>query len=139
MKRPWHLWVVGIVGALWVSGGCFDFIMTVTRNEAYFANFPEYVREYFFNLPLWFMVVYAVAVWGGLIGCILLLFRTKLAATLLLLSFIATVISFGWTQLFAENYPEMNVGQWIFTAAILIVSTFLVWYSRRMAATGVLQ
>ena len=141
MKTPWHLWVVGILGALWTSGGCFDYVMTATKNEAYFAKFDEDVREFFMTLPAWYMGLYAIPVWGGLLGCVLLLFRMKLAALVLLISFIATVISFIW-YLFIADTPEsltMNAGQWAFTAAILVISAFLVWYSRRMAAVGVLK
>lgn len=139
MKTPWHIWVVGILGALWVAGGCFDYIMTATQNEGYFEAYPQEVRDFFFNLPSWYMAIYAIAVWGGLVGCILLLLRMRLSALVLLASFIATVISFIWYLLIADMPMEMNAGQWAFTAAILIVSLLLVLYSRAMARAGVLK
>lgn len=140
MKTPWHLWVVGILGALWTAGGCYDYYMTATQNAAYFEKFDQELRDFFFGMPAWYMGLYAIAVWGGLLGCILLLLRMKLAALVLLISFIATVVSFAW-YLFIADAPEgmMNTAQWAFSAVILVVSAFLVWYSRRMAAAGVLR
>lgn len=138
MKTPWHIWVVGIVGALWVAGGCYDYIMTATQNEAYYANFSDEIRDFFFNLPGWYMALYAIAVWGGLLGCILLLLRKHLAAIVLLFSFVCTAISFVWYLFMAEGAPAPDGAQWAMTTAILVVSAFLVWYSRKMSRAGVL-
>lgn len=139
MKTPWHLWLVGILGALWSAGGCFDYVMTATQNEAYFENLPEDIQEFYWSLPGWYMALFALAVWGGLLGCILLLLRMKLAAPVFLISLVATILSFIWTLFIAEGGPEMGGGQWAFTIAILVVSIFLVGYSYRMKKAGVLR
>ncbi|RFB06117.1 hypothetical protein [Parvularcula marina] len=139
MKTPWHIWVVGIFGVLWVGMGCFDYVMTATENEAYFSQIPEDQRAFFLSYPGWFMACYAIGVWGGLIGCILILLKRKLAVPLLLVSFATTVICFAWMLFIAEGRPEMVLWQQIFNAAVLIISLFLLLYSRRMAAAGVLR
>ena len=38
LSTPWHLWVVGVVAALWNGFGCFDYFMTQTRREEWFAQ-----------------------------------------------------------------------------------------------------
>ena len=63
-RTPWHLWVVGVAGALWSSVGAFDYFMTQTENEAYMANFSPEQLEFFYNFPSW-----VVAFWGrGRVG-----------------------------------------------------------------------
>ena len=32
-RAPAHLWIVGVVATLWMAFGCYDYSMTVTRNE----------------------------------------------------------------------------------------------------------
>ena len=45
--------------------------------------------------PPWIVGAYAVAVWVGLVGAVLLLMRRKLAEPLLLVSLLAVVVQFG--------------------------------------------
>lgn len=79
-RRPWHLWVVGIVAVLWDSMGAYDYLMTQTENEQYMSGFTPEQLEFFHGFPTWVVAFWALAIWGGLLGAFLLLFRKKLAA-----------------------------------------------------------
>ena len=92
-KAPWHLWVVGIVGLLWSAMGAMDYVMTETKNVEYMAAFTPEQLDFFYGLPIWIIASWAIAVWGGVVGAIFLLFRKSLAVTLFLVSFIAMVIT----------------------------------------------
>ena len=84
--RPWHLWLLGIVGTLWNLMGAFDYLMTQTENEGYMSRFTPEQLEYFYGFPAWVVAFWALAVWGGLLGTVLLLFRKRLAAPVLMVS-----------------------------------------------------
>ena len=92
VKTPWHLWVVGIVGVLWNSYGCFDFTMTNLKGEEYLRGYgmTEAQIAYFHAMPAWTHVTWAVGVWGGMLGAILLLLRKKWALHAFILSFLAS-------------------------------------------------
>ena len=67
-RRPWHLWVLGLFGLLLSAFGTFDYLMTVTRNEAYLGQFPKEMVDYYFGLPGRMYAIWAVGLAGGLVG-----------------------------------------------------------------------
>ena len=138
-KAPWHLWVVGIVGLLWSAMGAMDYVMTQTQNEEYMAAFTAEQLEFFYGFPVWVEASWAIAVWGGVVGAIFLLFRKSLAVTLFLVSFIAMVITS------IHNYGLSNglevIGDTfslVFSAIIFLVALGLYLYARAMQQRGVL-
>ena len=140
VKAPWHLWVVGIVGLLWSAMGAMDYVMTKLRVESYMAAFTPEQLEFFYGFPIWVNAAWAIAVWGGVIGCLLLLLRKSIAVVVLLASFVAMAI----TAL--HNYGLSNgmevVGDTfslVFTAIIFLVGLFLYLYAKAMRARGVLN
>ena len=90
--RPWHLWLIGIIGALWSSIGVISFMLTQMKVEAVMSRFPPQQREYFESFPLWAVAFWAVWVFSGLIGCLLLLLQKRLAFPLLLSSVIGAIV-----------------------------------------------
>ena len=51
VPTPKHLWVVGIVMALWNAMGAFDYTMTQTQNEAYMGQFTPEQLEVLLQFP----------------------------------------------------------------------------------------
>jgi len=140
VKAPWHLWVVGIVGLLWSAMGAMDYVMTKLRSEEYMAAFTPEQLEFFYGFPIWVNAAWAIAVWGGVIGTILLLLRKSSAVWVLLVSFLAMVVTA------IHNYGLSNgmevVGDMfslVFTALIFLVGLGLYLYSRAMHSKGVLK
>ncbi|MDX1315550.1 MAG: hypothetical protein R3356_08615, partial [Eudoraea sp.] len=56
--------------------------------------------------PAWVTAAYAIAVWGGLLGCIALLIRKRWARPLLLVSLLGVVAQTSY-NLFATNAVEI--------------------------------
>jgi len=135
---PRHLWVIGIVTLLWNLMGAYDYLMTETQNATYMAQFDQAQLDYFYGFPVWFIALWAIAVWGGLAGSVLLLLRKGLAAPAFLASFVAmifpTIYSFG----FSNGMEVMGATGFVFTSLIFLVSLGLVLYSRAMRTRGVL-
>ena len=136
---PWHLWVVGVVGLLWGAMGAFDYMMTQTHNEQYLAEFTPEQLAFFTGFPGWIVTTWAIAVWGGVLGVILLLMRNRLAALVLLVSFLAMLITAIHNFGFANGYEIMGMFGAVFSAVIFFVSLFLAMYSRALAHSGVLK
>ena len=140
IKTPWQLWVIGIVGLLWSAMGAMDYVMTQTANEAYMANFTQAQLDFFYGLPALIISAWAIAVWGGVLGCIFLLLRKGTAVPLFLVSFIAMVITA------IHNYGLSNglevIGDTfslVFSAVIFLVALGLYLYARSMKKKGVLK
>jgi hypothetical protein len=140
VATPKHLWVIGVVTVLWNSMGAMDFVMTQTKNESYMAAFTPEQLEFFYGFPTWVIAAWAVAVWGGVIGSILLLLRRGEAVRVFLASFVAMVITT------IHNYGLSNgmevIGDTfslVFSAIIFVVALALFLYARAMKEQGVLN
>ena len=88
-RTPWHLWVVGVLAALWNGFGCFDYVMTQTRRDEWFVQMgmTEAQLTYFNAMPAWTHAAWAIGVWGGLLGALLLLLHRKWATPVFVVSF----------------------------------------------------
>jgi hypothetical protein len=129
-RTPTHLWIVGILALIWSALGCFDYLMTVTANETYLGKMPADQIAYMNALPSWLTAFWAVGVWGGLVGSILLLMRSRYSVWAFALSLIGAVVGLGY-QMFATTMPAsmtsgaMAIMPWV----IIIIAAFLAWYS----------
>lgn len=137
---PAHLWIVGIVATLWNAFGCYDYLMTVTRNQDYLANFPAGVLTYYDSLPTWLTAFWAIGVWGGLAGSLLLLMRSRRSVLAFGLSLVGAVIGIGY-QLVIQPMPAIltkgMVGVMPYVA--IAVAAFLLWYAWDEDKRGVLR
>ena len=86
----WY-WVAASLAVLFMALGCWGYVMTVTADP---ATLPLDQRNLLEAQPTWMIAVYAIAVWVGLAGTVLLLLRRRLAEPLLLVSLIGAVGTF---------------------------------------------
>ena len=138
--RPWHLWVIGIIGLLWSSMGVVSFLLTQMKVEAVMSRFPPQQRQYFESFPMWVVAFWAINVFAGVIGCVVLLLKNKLACPLLLASVIATaVFNLGGLFLLGGMEVMRETDGLGFTVVPIFFSAFLAYYARAMSKKGVLS
>lgn len=137
-STPRHLWIVGIVALLWSLMGAMDYVMTQTENEAYLNQFSTEQLEFFAGFPAWLVAFWAIAVWGEVLGAVLMLMRKKLAVTVLLVSFLSMVVTTIHNYAFGGAADIVGGTGMFFSVVIFVVALGLYIYARRMAARGVL-
>lgn len=139
-KTPLHLWIVGGLSLLWNSFGCFDYIMTQTRNEAYMAQFTEAQRAYFDSFPMLMETAWAFGVWGALAGSVLLLMRSRHAVTAFGLSLTGLALSTLWQFVLAPApMPDMPAAAGIMNVVIWLGAIGFLVYAWKQKAAGVLR
>lgn len=139
-SSPWHLWIVGVLAVLWNSVGAFDYLMTETRNANYLSSFSAEQLAYFTGLPKWVIATWALGVWGGVAGSLLVLLRWRLAVAAFGVSLAGAAATFVHNYGLSEGFKVMGgVGAVAFSAVILLVGVALLVYSRSLAARGVLR
>lgn len=137
---PRHLLVVGGLSLLWNAFGAFDYLMTVSQNEAYMGQFTPEQLDYFYGFPAWAVAFWAVAVWSSVLGSVALLARRALAVWLFGLALLGMVGTTLYTLVLSDGAEIMGgVGQWLFTAAIWLVAIGLFLYARAQSRRGVLR
>ena len=139
VAAPKHLWIIGIITLLWNMMGAFDYLMTQTENESYMAQFEQAQLDYFYGFPAWLVVFWALAVWGSVLGSILLLLRKRLAVPVFMGSFAAMVITAIYNYGFSNGMEVMGSTGLLFTVVIFFVALGLWLYSRAMQVRGVLD
>ena len=137
-RTPWHLWLVGIMGLLWGSMGAFDYLMTQTQNESYMGQFTPDQLEFFYGFPSWVVAFWALAAWGGVLGTLLLLLKRRLAVPVLLVSFLAMIVT-SIHNFFLSNGLEVMGGAGLLFSVLIFIFALGLWlYARGMAQRGVL-
>lgn len=138
-RSDWKRWAVGIVALLWNAMGAFDYLMTQTKNADYMANFTPEQLEYFYGFPTWMVAAWAIAVWGGVLGAVLLLMRKRLAEHVFLVSFLAMVLTTLYSYVLSDGMDVFEgVGSHVFSALIFVVALALYLYARHLRKRGVL-
>lgn len=139
-QTPVHLWIVGILALLWNAFGCYDYLMTMTANEAWLSQFTAEQVAYWESLPAWTDAFWALGVWGGLAGALLLLIRSRYAVWAFAASLLGIIVSFGYQYLATDMPQSMSEGTMaIIPLVIFAIGAFLLWYSLSMERKGVLR
>lgn len=135
---PWHLWAVGIVSLLWNAIQGYDYILAQLRDPTYLAQVPREMEAYLDSFPAWSTALWAIGVWGSVLGSVLLLARSRHASYLFLAAWLSTAITYSYHYIVGVppplNTPTINT----FKAVIFTVIVLFWWYARRMRDKGVL-
>lgn len=141
VKTPWHIWLIGVIAVLFNAVGVFDFVMSMAQGAEYQARAgmtPDQIAHYQ-GMPGWMTVVWAVGVFGAFLASILLLLRRKFAFPTFVLSLAAFLISLLYTYVLTNGGAVMGRQMALMSAVIAALLIFFSWYSRVMAARGVLR
>jgi hypothetical protein len=140
VRTPLQLWIVGALALLWNAFGAFDYVMTQTRNQEYLANFTDPQRAYFDSFPIWMEAVWAFGVWGGFLGALLLLLRSRHAVTAFTVSLLGLAVSTVYQFVLSSPPEDMMTGPMIgMNIAIWAIAIGLLWYAMRMKRAGLLR
>ena len=134
-KPSLKFWVVAGVGLLWNLLGCYNFIMQT--NPALLETLPEAYDALAKSRPGYATVAFAVAVFGGSLGCALMLMRRAVSRPFLLLSLLGVVVTMLqalWAIGFAPEAASVAMAAGI----SLAVATYLVWFTHRKSGQDLL-
>lgn len=145
-KTPWHLWAVGVFSLLFTAYGALDYVMSQLRNRAYIeaAVGPmgidvDTALEYFATFPWWADAIWAIGVWSGVTGSLLLLMRNRYALPVYGLSLVGLVLSNGYSLMHPMPGLTDTTATWVMTGVIFAIMLAITLYSRAMVLKGVLR
>jgi len=140
IKTPWWFWAISGVMLLWNLMGVGAYISDTTMSqEDMIKNYGEALANAAAAQPIWVTVVYALAVFGGALGCLLLLLRKKIAVWPLIMSLVAVILQQGYMWLGSGVMSEVPSASKAMYISIPVLAAFLVWFARRMTAKGILK
>lgn len=144
-RAPTHLWIVGVPALLWNCIGPIDYTMTRMRNTDYLEKMmptvdPNVMLAWVDGFPLYAQFGWGLGVWGGLIGSILLLLRSRWAVIAFGLSLIGAILGLGYQIVAAPPLPGAEGVMFdVMPYIIILVAVALLYYAHRQKQAGVLR
>ena len=141
MKTPWHLWVIGVLMLLWIGMGAMDYVMTVSRNPDYLAQFTPERLAFLDAFPTWAKASWALAVWLYVLGSLLILLRSRHAVWMLQAGFFFMIVTTIHNLFLAEVPAQETMSGFEigFTIVLFILSILQIFYARYLRGQQVLQ
>lgn len=139
-KTPWWFWAVSGFMLLWNLMGVGAYITDATMSyEDMVKNYGQVLADAAAGQPAFVTGAYALAVFGGAIGCLLLLLRKKIAIWPLLLSLVCVLVQQGYSRFATDIMSEVDSANKIMYAMIVVIAIFLVWFAKAMTTRGILR
>ena len=138
-KPPIWFWIVSGLAFVWNALGVMAFVAQITMSDEAMAALPADQQAAYAALPSWYMIIFAIAVFAGTLGCVALLLRKKWATALLALSFAAVMVQQAYFWLLTDIGSKQHGGQLAMTIAIPVVALLLVLLARSASAKGWLR
>ena len=144
-RTPAHLWVVGSLAFLYNCVGAYDYVMSHMRDVRYIAGSmpgvdPNAALAWMDAFPVYAKIGWALGVWGGLLGAVLLLMRSRYALWAFAVSMLGIVLSIGYQLALAPALSgaggtAYKVMPWV----IIVIGAALLYYSYAMVKRQVLR
>jgi hypothetical protein len=126
----WSFWVIGAVGLIFNLVGCMNYISQMNAESV--ASMPEVYRAIVESRPAWGTAAFAIAVFGGSLGCLLLLLKKSVAIYVFVLALVAAVVA----QVPFLGMAGFPIGAWIGWLSQVVVIGFFIWYSKQAETKG---
>jgi len=128
-RIQWSIWFIGVFALLWNIGGSLNYLMQT--NLEFVSKLPETHRAIIEGRPAWATGGFAVGVFGGTLGCLLLLFRKSSAIQVFIASLLGIIVTMIHTINIASSKISFSLSEIIMMILLpVIVAAGLVWYTK---------
>ncbi len=135
-KPATWFWVVSSIALIWNLMGVMAYLAQVMMSPEALQALPENQRVLYESTPSWATGAFAVAVWGGALGCVLLLLRRKLATMVLIISLIGVIVQMYHSFFVSNSMEVFGPGGLVMPIMVVAIGIFLIWFSRKATANG---
>jgi magnesium-transporting ATPase (P-type) len=127
--RPLANWYLpaAIASLLFMALGCAAYLMHVLSDP---AALPLDQRAAYDAEPAWLTGAFAISVWVGALGAVMLVVRRKFAEPLLLISLIAVLAWLAGMMLTPALREAMAADEFVLPIVVTIVTWTIFWFAR---------
>ena len=122
----WSFWVISTLMLIWNVMGCVNYF--IQMNPEMVSSYRETEQAIISARPSWATVAFAVAVFGGALGCVLLMLKKSISFYLFIASLLGVVVTMIHTLGAGIDFGIGEISGIIIMP--LVVATFLIWYSK---------
>lgn len=130
LKAPKWFWAVSILFFLWNLMGVASFILHTFMSAEELERLSAPERSLYDEYPLWVVFLFVIAVIGGLLASVGLLFQKKWSQVAALISLAAVVPQMIHNVYFTSSIQVYGLAQAITMPMLVVVfSSLLVWFT----------
>lgn len=133
VKPPKSFWIIGVLALLWNFMGVLQFYLATFTLDAMIDGLPAAQADLYRDIPIWYTVIFAIAVFAGLFGCITMLLRKKITMALFGMSLVAVLVAQGYWILGTDALEVIGTSSIIMPLMVIVISIFLYYYSKGAA------
>ncbi len=131
----WSFWTIGAVALIWNVMGVINYL--VQMNADSLAAYREVERAIIEGRPAWATGAFAIAVFGGALGCLLLLLRKSVAYYLFIASLLGVIVTMTHTLGIVDSTIDFGPFEILLIILMpLVVAAFLIWYAKHAESKG---
>ena len=128
-KIPIWFWLVTILMLAWNLMGVMSFFQHILASEEAIQLLPQNERDLYGAYPFWTKIAFAIAVFGGTLGCVGLLLKSKWSRLLLVISLLG-ILAHLYHSLFISGAMEVyGPGAVVMPVMVILIALFLVWFA----------
>lgn len=138
-KPPIWFWIISVIALLWNGMGVNNYLQQAYRTESFTSQVTPELLAIIDARPSWATGFFAIAVFSGVLGSLLLLLRKKLASPLLMISFLTALVTQIWW--FTTGGPSLadQASGMIIPVIVVLFALLLVWMARKGVSNGWLK
>lgn len=138
-KPPKWFTVVALIALLWNLLGCVAFIFDLLLTPEDVAKLPAAQQVLYNARPLWAVASTALAVFGGVLGCIGLLVRKKWAFPIFIASLAGILVQDFGLFILVDGASLAGPVAVVMQSVVLVIAVALILLSRKAIARGWVQ
>ncbi len=133
---PHSFWIISGLFLVWNLMGVMAYLMQVTMSDEAMAALPEAQRDLYLSTPAWATGAFAIAVFGGTLGCIFLLMRKSWAVPVFILSLLGVLVQMFHVFALSPALEVLGAGSVGMPMLVTAGAIFLIWYARSARSKG---
>ncbi len=131
-KPPIWFWIISVIALLWNIIGVIAYLSDAYMSVENLEQMSQAERLLHESQPAWVTGAYAIAVWGGALGCILLLLRTKWARPLLYLSLVGILAQLSHSIFLSNSFEVYGPGGIVMPILVLFIGMGLILFANKV-------
>lgn len=137
---PVWVWIVAILGLAWNAFGAVQFVgsLNATAESLQAQGMTAEQAAVMLGYPAWMTIAFAIGVFGGLLGCVLLLLRQRLTVPVFIIS-LGAYVALYVGDIVHGVFAALGMPQIVVLTVVVLIAAGLLWLARRVVAIGAMR
>ena len=131
VKPTPSFWVICVIALIWNLIGVLSYLGEAYITDEKLTQLTEAQQEIINNRPSWATIAFAIAVFGGLLGSLALLFKMKISYLLFIISFFGVIIHLAYKVFITKMFQNNEIDHFFSTIVVVGISFYMITYAKK--------